>query len=208
MYLTQTQRPNRLFASGAPSGQRGVVLLIALIILVALTLAGVALIRSVDTANLIAGNMSFHQSATQSGERSTEQALNNWLLAHIAIGDTALFDHNAANGYRAAREDPAAGESWDTFWNKPTTGLATQAVTGAPDAAGNTVSYVIHRLCETTGAPHLTNCSKPPAGANAGGSFSAGGAAVITTNQVYYRVTTRIAGPRRTVAYLQTIVAL
>lgn len=205
MYLTQTQRPNRLFDGGAPSGQRGVVLLIALIVLVALTLAGVALIRSVDTANLIAGNMSFHQSATQSGERSTEQALNNWLLAHIAIGDTALFDHNGANGYRAAREDPAAGVSWDAFWAST---LATQAVTGAPDAAGNTVSYVIHRLCETTGAPHLTNCSKPPAGTNTGGSYDPSRPGPITTNQVYYRVTTRIAGPRRTVAYIQTIVAL
>ena len=77
-----------------------------------------------------------------------------------------------------------------------------------PGRRRNTVSYVIHRLCDATGAPHLTNCSKPPAGANAGGSFSAGGASVITTNQVYYRITTRIVGPRRTVAYIQTIIAL
>ena len=205
MYLRHTQRPKPTLA-GVPSGQRGVVLLIALIVLVALTLAGVALIRSVDTANLIAGNMSYHQSATQSGERSTEQALNNWLQAHIAIGDTTLYNHgDTTNGYRAAREDPAAGVSWDAFW---TATLAAQSTTVAQDAAGNTVSYVIHRLCDATGAPHLTNCSKPPAGANAGGSFSAGGASVITTNQVYYRITTRIVGPRRTVAYIQTIIAL
>lgn len=109
-----------------------------------------------------------------------------------------------------AGEDPdfVNGETWDGFWNRATTGLATQAVTLAQDDAGNTVSDVIHRLCDATGAPHLTNCSKPPAGANAGGSFSAGGASVITTNQVDHRITTRIVGPRRTVAYIQTIIAL
>jgi type IV pilus assembly protein PilX len=65
---------------------------------------------------------------------------------------------------------------------------------------------VVHRLCETTGAPHIANCAKPPAGANTGGSFSAGGPAQIASNQVYYRITTRITGPRNTVAYLQTVV--
>jgi Tfp pilus assembly protein PilX len=39
--------------------QQGVVLLMALIMLVALTLAGIALVRSVDTTNLIAGNLAF-----------------------------------------------------------------------------------------------------------------------------------------------------
>jgi type IV pilus assembly protein PilX len=59
------------------------------------------------------------------------------------------------------------------------------------------------------GAPHLANCARSPAGTNSGGSQSAGGIAPIGNNpQVYYRVTTRIQGPRRTVAYIQTIVAL
>jgi type IV pilus assembly protein PilX len=92
------------------------------------------------------------------------------------------------------------------------TGFNRQEPTGprqtAVDDAGNTVRYVVHRLCETTGAPHIANCAKPPAGANTGGSFSAGGPAQIASNQVYYRITTRITGPRNTVAYLQTVVAL
>ncbi|HCZ14776.1 MAG TPA: hypothetical protein DHV85_09290 [Candidatus Accumulibacter sp.] len=180
-------------------------MLVALIILVALTLAGVALMRSVDTANLVAGNLSFHQSAVQAGERSTEVAIAGWLQPNNTVGNTSLHADNTANGYRALRDDPVGNQSWDAFWNAT---LAAQAVTGATDAAGNTVSYVIHRLCQTAGAPHLANCAKQPAGINSGGSFGAGGIAPLTNNQVYYRITTRIAGPRNTVAYIQTIIAL
>ena len=50
------------------SRQGGVVLMIALIILVALTLGGIALVRSVDTTNLISGNLAFQQAATRAGE--------------------------------------------------------------------------------------------------------------------------------------------
>ena len=202
MHLINSSR----FAVGnRPSRQRGVVLLIALIVLIAMTLSGVALLRSVDTNNLVAGNISFHQSATHSGERSTELALNNWLAPNNAVGNTTLYNNSAANGYRAVRADPGAGVSWDAFW---TTTLAAQAVTGAQDAGGNTVSYVIHRMCDNTGAPHTVNCSKQPASINSGGSFSAGGIAPIANSVVYYRITTRIAGPKNTVAYIQTIVAL
>ncbi len=47
-----------------PLRQRGAVLLIALIVLVAMTLAGIAMMRSVDTGILVSGNMAFRQSAT------------------------------------------------------------------------------------------------------------------------------------------------
>ncbi|HRF04430.1 hypothetical protein [Accumulibacter sp.] len=208
MYLRHALHRHQALTGGPRSKQRGVVLLVALIILVALTLAGVALIRSVDTANLIAGNQSFHQSAVHAAERSTEVALANWLEANNALGDVDLHDNSAANGYRARREDPPAGSSWDAFW---TATLAAQAATMAPDAAGNTVSYVIHRLCDPAAlpaAPHLANCAKQPSSINTGGSFGAGNVAAITNNQVYYRITTRVQGPRNTVAYIQTIVAL
>ncbi|HPU81288.1 hypothetical protein [Accumulibacter sp.] len=191
-----------------PASQRGVVLLVALIILVALTLAGVALIRSVDTANIIAGNLSFRESAVHAGERSTQTAIN-WLEPNNTTGNITLHSNNAANGYSAVRvdRDVEHDEAWETFWTRVTTAPGASA-DGGSDAAGNTVRYVVHRLCETTGAPHIANCAKSPAGVNTGGSFSAGGPAQIASNQVYYRITTRITGPRNTVAYLQTVVAL
>lgn len=188
---------------GLPSAQGGAVLLIALLALVAMTLSALALIRSVNMTNLISGNLAFRESAVLSSERSTELALA-WLSANSAAIETTLHEHNAANGYRAVRADPADGANWDTFWKAT---LADQSVTGASDVAGNTVAYVIHRLCEAEGHPQVVNCSKPPTG-NAGGSQSAGGQSLSATSQVYYRITSRVAGPRNTVVYTQTIVAL
>ena len=42
-----------------PTRQHGVVLFIALIVMVALSLAAIALIRSVDTTNAVVGNLAF-----------------------------------------------------------------------------------------------------------------------------------------------------
>ena len=42
-----------------PRKQRGTMLIIALIVLVAMTLAGIATMRSVDTATVMAGNIAF-----------------------------------------------------------------------------------------------------------------------------------------------------
>ncbi len=226
--LRPADHPRHARAAASSSRQQGVVLLVALIVLVALTLAGVALVRSVDTANLVAGNLSFHQTAVQAGERSTETALA-WLQPNSLMGNTTL--HNDATGYIAdgLRPDrsPAAGQSWDAWWNQevsngtPACGSGTGSLdallamfvdlSGQPhdrDPAGNAVCYVIDRLCAAPGAPHLANCAREPASTNTGGSQSAGGLAPIGNNRVYYRITTRIAGPRRTVAYIQTIVAL
>ncbi|TXI75176.1 MAG: hypothetical protein E6Q42_10105 [Dechloromonas sp.] len=182
--------------------------MIALIVLVVMTLAAVALVRSVDTTNQIAGNMSFREGAVHSGERSTELAINEWIARYSgkdpATGKpySKLWNDEPLQGYYAARKDPSATQSWDTFWAE----LGPKTV--AADAAGNQVSYVIHRLCEFKDkAPHEANCSKPPAAASSGGSFSAGAVSTITSDQVYYRVTTRVVGPRNTVAYIQTIVA-
>ena len=55
--------------------ERGVVLFIALLVMVALSLAGVALLRSADTATTVAGNLAFKQSAAAAVDRSIEQAV-------------------------------------------------------------------------------------------------------------------------------------
>ena len=45
--------------------QQGVVLVIALIALMAISLAGVALMRSVDSSNVVSGNIAFNEAAIQ-----------------------------------------------------------------------------------------------------------------------------------------------
>src|ERR687895_391378 len=56
------------------SRQKGVVLFIALIVLVALMLASISLVRSVDTANVIAGNLAFKQASVQAADFGIEVA--------------------------------------------------------------------------------------------------------------------------------------
>jgi type IV pilus assembly protein PilX len=71
--LTSARRPARALR------QRGVVLFIALIAMVVLSLAGVALIRSVDTAGSVAGNIAFREASTTAVNLAVEQAVN-WMF--------------------------------------------------------------------------------------------------------------------------------
>ncbi len=59
-----------------PRSQRGVVLLIALIIMVAMTLAGIGMMRSVDTGSVIAGNMAFRQAALHASDTGSSAGYN------------------------------------------------------------------------------------------------------------------------------------
>lgn len=199
----------RLASVHCTSRQRGIVLFITLIVLVAMTLAGIAMVRSVSTTNVIAGNLAFQQGATHAGDGGIESAVT-WLEQN---NNTALYNDNSGLGYIAAglpaSQSPAAGQSWDNFWNAQ---LSPQARTLMQDAAGNTVSYVIQRMCLATGEPNTAippnPCSSSPAASicttcsqgDSGGEFS--------PLEVYYRITARIAGPRNTVSYVQAIVAL
>ena len=188
--------------------QGGVVLMMALIVLVAMTLAGIALVRSVNTSNIIAGNLAFQQAATHAGDTGTEAAVG-WLEAN---NTAALHGDLLGQGYTASRSDPGLGQSWDNFWSTSLVPTG-QVVTLAPDAAGNTVAYTIQRLCNTAGDPTSaappTGCEVTQSGAVAASSSrAAGNIALLFSSQIYYRITTRIAGPRNTISYVQTIVAL
>jgi Tfp pilus assembly protein PilX len=199
--------------------QRGVVLFIALIVIVAMALAGLALIRSVDTNVIVAGNIAFKQAATNSAEQGLEAA-RAWLVANkstlsddqvapTATPPTAYFS-NWQNTADLTGNDPNKG---DFDW-------ASNSVLVTPgDSAGNKVRYVIHRLCaDSNKTPSSTSCVK--VSSTSGGTASGGGEYVgrrgyegggassgfnLTTSIVYYRVTVRVDGPRNTRAYVQAL---
>ena len=188
------------------ASQHGVVLVIALIVLVAMTLAGIALVRSVDTSNIIAGNLAFQQSATHSGDAGAEAAIL-WLRTN----PTLLNTDNVSNGYTAAgnssAQTPAAGQSWDAYWAAT---AAARSRTLSTDASGNTVSFVIDCLCDNAGDPigGASCTSSPVVNVAEGNSDEANTAQMTALSLVYYRVTSRIAGPRSSLSYVQTIIAL
>ena len=197
---------------------RGIVLIMALIVLVAMTLGAVALVRSVYTSNVIAGNLAFQQSATHSADAGVEAAIV-WLennngqpaAAGACVGNKMARNQGASGGYLALRQDPTSTQSWRDFWD---TNLSTSAKTLAQDSAGNTVSYVIQRLCTSQGSAQDTSneCVTSPraaAGTCAGGSSCDSQKDNLAgIGQVYYRITVKVSGPRNTESFTQTTVAL
>ncbi len=186
--------------------QNGVVLLIALIMLVAMTLGGIALIRSVYTTSLIAGNMAFQQSAMQSADAGIEAAVS-WLEKNT--GGATLNNDSNSDGYAAARQDPGTTQNWEAFWLS-LQGAGRVVTLASADAAGNNVSYTIQRLCNKPGpAGTGVGCAiSPEKDAVSGNSSGAGVIQIDYSSEVYYRITVRVSGPRSTVSYVQAVVAM
>ena len=199
--------------------ERGVVLLISLIILVALSLGGIVLMRSVDTTVLISGNLAFQKAATRAGEAGIEDAIRNVLQASTIA---ALYNNDYSRGYSAS--SPATGSSanwWDNYWTT-TLNPNPVALPSSPrscvdrvctlpvDAAGNTVSYAIQRMCLAAGDPGsiTTGCSfRVPDGTSTGGGMGSGDPNYGVATKYYYRITARVVGPRNTISYIQSVVA-
>lgn len=207
------------------AGQRGIVLILALIVLVALTLAAVALTRSVATSNSIAGNLAFQQASTHASDEGMEAAIayleNNAGVTTGSCAGTVLNCNQTTDGYLASRADPSATQSWADFWSATLNASAKTLPTNSATATtGNTVAYVIQRMCATTGEANtdLNNCATSPTSASGscpggttctgGGGRGGTGSNVNASKQTYYRITVRVSGPRNTQSLVQATVAL
>jgi Tfp pilus assembly protein PilX len=197
--------------------QQGVVLFIALIILVAMSLAGVALMRRVDTANVIAANLAFRQSSMHAGDMGVE-AGRTWLMGITAANQSQLYNSNpgiaGGNGYFAewAQNIDMIGNTATTSDDFDWEGANVVSVTSPAPPSGYTVKYVIHRLCSGTGDPGAVTCMKNT-GTAAGTSGSTKGAASFGTYAITvpitasYRITVRVLGPRNSISYIQAVVS-
>ena len=204
--------------------QCGLVLIMVLIVMVAMMFAGIAMLRSVDTTTLVAGNIAFRQAATHQADFGVEDAVS-WLQTNNCTTCTTLLTNNSARGYFAIPAGPTIGttpstdQTWDNYWhvsldpNPVARPVATAVTSGnvytmATTTTGYTVSYVIHRMCPNPSS--VSGClSSPTATAATDNSKKAGDSANYAgATQIYYRITTRIEGPRNTVSYVQAVVAM
>ena len=184
--------------ASARRAQRGVVLFIALIVLVAMTLAGIAIMRSVDTGNLIAGNVAFKQGTLQGGDLGANTAIK-WLEANAFTGK--LDNDSPDDAYLSRGNEPDWSD--DAAW--------ADAKSAGTDNAGNTVQYKINRLCMDPGPAQNNNCAKvQKTGAEAGTSagYNINPPPSNGQVQVLYRITTRVIGPRDANSIIQFNVAL
>jgi type IV pilus assembly protein PilX len=185
--------------------QQGVVLFIALIALVVMSLAAVALIRSVDTNTMIAGNLAAKQLATTSADSGLETAIA-WLDANVA----SLEADSATNGYYATQTGNPTAFVWDASDSRPANDASVNIDASGTDKSGNTIRYVIQRMCRTAGAPSSGGClfGAPVVGSNSQGVRPAplAGAATSTAQSPMYRITARVTSAKNTTSYIQAFV--
>lgn len=185
--------------------QTGVVLFFALIALVAMSLAAVALIRSVDTNGIIAGNLSFKQSSMMLSDRGVETAMVNWLSNN---GNNFTID-NAGVGYFASIDDVNGNgvldDNADAKLLVNDSGIEVPGKAGDP--LGDTTSYVIQRMCTATGVPDASRCLLGSPGDDPCRDVNNPLCKhLVVGSSVVYRVTARVQGPKNTVSYIQTFV--
>ena len=195
--------------------QRGVVLLISLIVLVVLSMAGLALLRSVDTTSIIAGNLAFRQAAVRAADIATEMAVNTLLTE---LGDATLKTDNLAKAYVASMppaEDPVGTLEWENFWSTkiaplsgtPSRPVCARCIELPTDSIGNKAAYTIQRMCQEAGEPSVSRCvTAPTSWSKPGSDHGLHAPPVPSPPQYYYRITTRVVGPRNTTVYAQTAV--
>ena len=191
--------------AGRRRGQDGIVMWVALVVLIVMSLAGLAMMRQMGTGISVAGNVGFKQNATSTADVGTEAA-----RAWYTIQPTVVLEQDdVANGYYA---------TWSGTWGTtvdPTqfnwaTGAATATVgAGAADTAmGNTSQYIIQRLCRDPGSVQAVTqvCSDlEDDTSRSKGSIDYSAPPLPPSFKPYFRVTTRVVGPRNTVSYTQVI---
>ena len=203
--------------------QAGISLVVTLVALVLLSLAALALMRNVDTTNLVAGNLAFKQATSAAADLGTETAIA-WLQANNT--GTALYDDSSGNGYYASSLSnlDVSGKSSNTLravadWNGDNCAWASGGyasclrTSAAIAASGSSTRYLITRLCKTTGDPNAAGngCAHPLAG-GAGLSSKRGelkygeDKRFATQTGPWFRIVVRADGPRNTVSYTESYV--
>ena len=194
--------------------QRGTALFVALIMLVAMSIAAVSLVRSVDTTVVITGNLAFQQTALQVADYGIEAAAGELVTinanspeARWRRGDTSAIpggSRTAFNYYPTLFERASTGSPTidgvtytggypgvpSLDWN------TVPCVTNTRIPAGYAVQYLIDRLCN-----HATNCVAD--NPQEGGSRRAGQARFSGAQSIHYRVTVRVSGPNNAQSFVQ-----
>ncbi len=196
--------------------QRGVTLIIAMIILGAMMLSGIAMFRKLSASAMISGNLAFTNSAIAGADFGAESA-RAWLM--LQSGRQLFTGAQFARGYFPAHcytlpADEVASRNCGTSatpadFDPTTFDWTNQAtVVTTNDGAGNDVRYVVHRLCNVVGSLDTAGQScvlalQTNAGSGGHGTVTYGTQQLSTTMRPYYRVTTRVRGPRNATVYTQ-----
>ena len=198
----------RRFRGGlaARPGQRGIVLIIALIVMVALSFAGVALVRAVEATTAVVGNLAFRQAAISPANLAVETATAA-LFADAAPGGVALIvdktNNLPAQNYYASRQ-PGEDVRGIPVQLQKKANYTLPRILYADAAQYFEVRYVIERSCIAAGPATPGNCDMMPP--KQGTGTTVGDTAPPALPQIpFYRLTVRVDGPQNTTAFLQAM---
>ena len=206
-----TGRRTSRIVSSSPHRPRGIVLFVALLVMVALSIAGVALMRSTDAATAVTGNLVLKQAASLAVDRGIERAVHALWETTPGLDRT---QHAPTQNFYACVRGTGGGcmpansvvpKIPDLLLNANGCSAASLA-SGliANDDAGNRSCYVIERMCLAPGPAVRSNCNLATGalGADPGTEHYIG---LTRPGDAYYRVTVRVEGPRSTVTYAQAV---
>ena len=194
---------------GAPSfrrSQAGVVLFIALIVMVALSIAGIALIRSVDSGLSVIANLGFRQASIPPSTWAVENAISAMFEKKEIDLDKPKLDKNYYP-YRfeiknVDKTEDDYGVPYDLQGVKPDN--YPSSFVQETDDAGNTIRYVIERMCLDEGPATAANCDmSPPKKSEATTAME-----LVKPEMVrvpFYRLTVRVDGPNNTTTFAQAM---
>ena len=199
--------PIHSFSPSRPRQQRGIVLVVALIVLVVMALVGLGMMRQTTSGLSIAGNVAIRQNALSAGDVGTNAAIA-WLQTQFANGNAfALNADIPASGYYSTWGSPTDGNPVTLF---ATAGLTPQST--PVDGTSNQAFFIIHRLCASTGSSTAigqqcsVNDQSAANGTKGGYPANYGSPGKIDIPPPLYRISSMVIGPKNTVSYTQVIV--
>ena len=219
-----SMKPSRLRLRTA---QRGASLLFAMITVVALSLAAVAMIRSVDTGTTILGNLSFKQDTLMATDEATRIAIQ-WLEERQGSDPDGLNVTQRDLGYWAHLVpglDPTSTSvsplrvaiDWNNDSCRSQRGpTPVDCLKAREQTLSNqiTARYLIVRLCSEAGSSTagLNQCPRPlnttRQRTKEQGEINSQNPVRIGSSSAaeYYRIVVRAQGPRNTVSTTETLV--
>ena len=176
------------------SRQRGVALPVMLIVLMIMLISGAYLLKASNTTTITTSNLAY-QSALNKANDLALMTASEWLSTTWQANKPLLDSDSAANGYKANLDTTQTVRS-SGFWQ----GSATLV-----DANGNSIEYVIHRLCSlaekydaSTNRCMQTSANPVSLGSSValGSSLSSTAVQLAGSPQLHFIITARISGPR------------
>lgn len=212
--------------------QLGLVLFFALLALAVMSIASVALIRSVDTNALLSGNMVFRQTASATSNVALEGITEN-ISKKVSLVNS--INHYPQLGYYATCSQfdtqPNAlicdGNRLTTMtWDNSNSSLVPSQTDGndeirnGVDRQGNEIRYVVERMCSYSNAEvnagsaklDVSRCLMASASGCNDGSYNDVNMSKMKdcpdkSSSPLYRLTLRIAGPKNTLTFMQSFIS-